>query len=47
MADPSVGQEEWSAEDVALLWTGEGMRLVPRPYEQVASGSQFLAARRE
>jgi hypothetical protein len=30
VADPSVGREEWSREDLALLWTGEGIRLVPR-----------------
>lgn len=47
MADPSVGQEEWSAEDVALLWTGEGMRLVPKPVSRITPGSLILTARRE
>jgi hypothetical protein len=47
VADPSVGREEWSAEDLALLWTGEGMRLVPRAAPSLARSSMNVAANRE
>jgi len=47
VADPSVGREEWSAEDIALLWTGEGMRLIPRAAEPAPEASITLAASRE
>ena len=30
MADPSVGRELWSEDDLRLLWRGRGMRLVRR-----------------
>jgi hypothetical protein len=30
MGDPSVGREEWSTDDLRILWTGKGMRLVRR-----------------
>jgi hypothetical protein len=47
VADPSVGREEWSGEDLALLWTGEGMRLVPRSAPAPATTAMVLAATRE
>ena len=31
VGDPSVGRENWRAEDVRLLWHGEGVRLRRRP----------------
>ena len=30
VGDPSVGREHWRAEDVRVLWHGDGMRLVSR-----------------
>jgi hypothetical protein len=30
MGDPSVGREDWSRDDLRVLWHGDGMRLVPR-----------------
>ena len=30
IGDPSVGPEQWTFEDMKMLWHGEGMRLVPR-----------------
>jgi hypothetical protein len=44
VADPSVGREEWTAQDLALLWTGAGMRLVPRAGEAHENAALILAA---
>ena len=30
VGDPAVGRENWRVEDLAVLWHGEGLRLVPR-----------------
>jgi hypothetical protein len=30
VGDPSIGREEWSLDDLQVLWHGEGLRLVPR-----------------
>ena len=30
MADPDVGREQWTVEDLRVLWRGRGMRLVER-----------------
>ena len=28
---PGIGREDWSEDDLLVLWEGTGMRLVPRP----------------
>ncbi len=30
IADPSVGREQWSIDDLRVLWHGEGLRLIDR-----------------
>ena len=42
IGDPTVGRELWRRDDLTTLWTGRGLRLVPR---DAAETTSLVAAR--